>query len=114
MTLSERRRLLTLALLLTATLAVAAVSGIEQGEDRVQSVDGKEPVGKPVKGARLALAPVSREPIETVEADIFGARTWQPTPPTPPSSQEARTVAPSTPALPFTYAGQIGDLQTGR
>jgi hypothetical protein len=34
MTLSERRRYFLLGLLLTATLAVAAVSGIEQSEGR--------------------------------------------------------------------------------
>lgn len=114
MTLPERRRYFLLGLLLTATLAVAAVSGIEQGEDRVPSTGGREPAGTPERPARLALSRVSREPIETVEVDIFEARTWQPAPPPPPNPQEARPAAPSTPPLPFVYAGQIGDLQTGK
>ena len=114
MNLSERRRLFLLGLCLTATLAVAAVSGID-GSD----VSGEPPAFKKksepaAKESRLALAKVTRERLDTVEADIFAARTWQPPPP-PPSRPAAPIEArPTVATLPFVYAGQLGDPQTGK
>jgi hypothetical protein len=111
---SERRRLFLLGLCLTATLAVAAVSGIDEGDVRVGPPPAGERGGRPAKEARLALATVTREPLETVETDIFAARSWQPAPP-PPSRPAAPVDArPTVPTLPFVYAGQLGDPQTGK
>ena len=112
MTLAERRRLFMLALLLTATLAVAAVSGLEQEQGRAPS-GGKE-VGQSEKVGQVALSRILREPIETVEVDIFAARSWQPAPPPPAQSTPPVDTRPRIPSLPFVYAGQLGDPQTGK
>jgi hypothetical protein len=68
--------------------------------------------GKPEKLARLDLS-TRRQPIDNVEVDIFMAKSWQPAPP-PSSVPAASQAAPSTPPLPFAYAGQLGDPQTGK
>jgi hypothetical protein len=114
MNLSERRRLFLLGLCLTATLAVAAVSGIDQESDVAGESLAAREKGAPGSKVGSALAMVSREPLETVEADIFAARTWQPAPP-PPSQASAPVVTrPTIPSLPFVYAGQLSDLQSGK
>jgi hypothetical protein len=111
MNLSERRRLVLLGLCLTATLAVAAVSGIDHDDvsGELASRQKSQPV---VKEARLAL--VSREPLEAVEADIFAAKSWQPAPPVPSHPVLPVDARPTVPSLPFVYAGQLGDPQTGK
>ena len=101
-----------LGMLLTATLAVAAVSGVDQEE--VPSGAGKEARGTPEKGGKVALSRVSREPIENVEVDIFAARNWQPAPPPPQPVVAPVESRPRVPSLPFVYAGQLGDPQTGK
>jgi hypothetical protein len=113
MTLAERRRLFMLALLLTATLAVAAVSGLEQ-DGRAPSGSGKEAKGPSEKVGQVALSRILREPIETAEVDIFAARSWQPAPPPPAQSTAPVDTRPRIPSLPFVYAGQLGDPQTGK
>ena len=114
MTLAERRRLFMLALLLTATLAVAAVSSLEQEEGRAPSGGGKEAMGPSGKVGQVALSRILREPIETVEVDIFAARSWQPAPPPPAQSTAPVDTRPRIPSLPFVYAGQLGDPVTGK
>jgi hypothetical protein len=113
---SERRRLFLLGLCLTATLAVAAVSGIDESDVSGEPRASRERSEPAAKEARLVLARISREPLDTVEADIFAARSWQPAPPPPPPSRPAAAVdaRPTAPALPFAYAGQLGDPQTGK
>jgi hypothetical protein len=114
MNLSRRRRPLLLGLCLTATLAMAAVSGIDEGDVGGEPSVFKKKSEPVAKEARLALARAIREPLETVEADIFAARSWQPAPP-PPSRPAAPVDArPTVPSLPFVYAGQLGDPQTGK
>ncbi|HZF38055.1 MAG TPA: hypothetical protein VE715_04485 [Blastocatellia bacterium] len=120
MNLSERRRLFLLGLLLTATLAAAAVSGIEKEEGGVveprarksESVDG---VGEPSskKTARLDPSQIKREAVEPVEVDIFMSKSWQPPPP-PPAPQATAPVMPVAPPLPFAYAGRLGDPSSGK
>ena len=98
-----------LGMLLTATLAVAAVSGLDQEE--TPSVAGK---GASERGGKVALLRVSREPIENVEVDIFAARNWQPAPPSPQPAIAPVDSRPRVPSLPFVYAGQLGDPRTGK
>ena len=73
---SERRRLFLLGLCLTATLAVAAVSGIDESDVSGEPTASRERSEPAAKEARSVLAKVTREPLETVEADIFAARSW--------------------------------------
>jgi hypothetical protein len=111
---SERRRLFLLGLCLTATLAVAAVSGIDESDVSGEPPASRERGGPAAKEARLVLAKVSREPLDTVEADIFAPRSWQPAPPPPPKPAAPVDARPTVPSLPFVYAGQLGDPQTGK
>jgi hypothetical protein len=113
---SERRRLFLLGLCLTATLAVAAVSGIDESDVSAEPPASREKSEPAAKEGRLLLAKISREAVDTVEADIFAARSWQPAPPPPPPPRPAAVVdaRPTVPALPFAYAGQLGDPQTGK
>lgn len=124
MTPLERQRLSLLGLLLTATLAVAAVSGLEKdGEGAVESRDssgstagrsGESLDALPRQFAKLDLSQIRREAEETVAVDIFMAKSWQPLPPPPAAPQIAAPVIPTAPPLPFKYEGQLGDPQTGK
>jgi hypothetical protein len=111
---SERRRLFLLGLCLTATLAVAAVTGIDESDVSGQPPASRERGGPADKETRRVLAKVTREPLETVEADLFAPRSWQPAPPPPSRPAAAVDTRPSVPSLPFVYAGQLGDPQTGK
>lgn len=111
---SERRRIFLLGLCLTATLAVAAVSGIEESVVSGEPPASRETGGPAAKEARWVLAKVTRETLETVEADIFAPRSWQPAPPPPSRPAAAVEARPPVPSLPFVYAGQLGDLGTGK
>lgn len=60
----------------------------------------------------LDLERLNRAPTETIDNDLFGARSWQPPlpPPPPPSKPVAIALpAPTAPALPFRYIGKLID-----
>jgi hypothetical protein len=114
MTPSGRRRLFLLGLCLTATLAVAAVSGIDESDISGEPTVSRERREPAAKETRSVLAKVTREPLETVEADIFAARSWQPAPPPPSKPAATADARPTVLSLPFAYAGQLGNPQTGK
>ena len=121
MSLTERQRLCMLGLLLSATVALATVSGGESdGSAVVEPVARKGTAHVPssglsTKSAPLNIASIVREPLESVEVDIFRPKSWQPPAPPPPKTEAPPApVKPTAPALPFTYAGQLGDPATGK